>query len=93
MAGIVVAAFYKFVTLDDYLQLRAPLLDVCNRAGVKGTLLLAQEGINGTIAGTREGIDRVLSYLMKDERFADLDRKESLDKEFPFYRMKVKLKK
>ena len=60
MTDTVVAALYRFVTLDDYRALREPLLDVCLEAGVKGTLLLAAEGINGTIAGSREGIDRVL---------------------------------
>ena len=54
--NIVVAALYKFVTLEDYAQLRETVLDVCLRAGVRGTLLLAAEGINGTIAGTRSGI-------------------------------------
>jgi UPF0176 protein len=90
---IIVAALYKFVTLDDCAQIREPLLDVCNDAGIKGTLLLACEGINGTISGTREGIDAVLAYLKSDPRFADIVHKESLDEQQPFYRMKVKLKK
>jgi UPF0176 protein len=60
--------------------------------GVKGTVLLAQEGINGTIAGTRAGIDTVLSWLKKDPRLQDIDHKESFDDEIPFYRSKVKLK-
>jgi len=90
---IIVAALYKFVELDDCAQIREPLLDVCNAAKIKGTLLLAKEGINGTISGTREGIDTVIAYLKSDPRFADIDHKESLDSEQPFYRMKVKLKK
>jgi UPF0176 protein len=89
----VVAALYKFVTLDDYRELRQPLLDVCQAAGIRGSLLLAHEGINGTIAGTRAGIDRVLTWLRSDPRLADLDWKESLDDAQPFDRMKVKLKK
>jgi UPF0176 protein len=93
MSSIVVAALYKFVTLDDYIQLREPLLDVCLDANVKGTLLLANEGINGTIAGSRDGIDRVLAHLMSDVRFADIGHKESFDDHPPFYRMKVKLKR
>jgi UPF0176 protein len=93
MSDTVVAALYKFVTLEDFHELREPLLDACNAAGIKGTLLLAQEGINGTIAGTREGIDRVLAYLRSDPRLADLVHKESFDDHVPFYRMKVKLKK
>ncbi len=93
MADTVVAALYKFVTLDDYQSLREPLLDVCQAAGTRGTLLLAAEGINGTIAGTREGIDAVLAFLKSDPRLADIDHKESYDDHNPFYRMKVKLKK
>jgi len=92
-SAVVVAALYKFVTLEDFNALREPLLDVCQLAGVKGTLLLAREGINGTIAGSREGIDRVLKTLRSDPRLSDLAHKESYDKEMPFYRMKVKLKK
>ena len=90
---IVVAALYKFVTLDDYHELREPLLDRCIAAGIRGTLLLAREGINGTIAGSREGVGEVLAYLRSDPRFADLQHKESVDNDMPFYRMKVKLKK
>ena len=90
---VIVAALYKFVALPDYRELREPLLDVCLNAGVKGTLLLATEGINGTIAGSRLAIDKVLAYLKSDARFNDIDHKESLDSELPFYRMKVKLKK
>ena len=90
---IVVAALYRFVTLEDYKALREPLLDVCLDHGVFGTLLLAHEGINGTIAGPREGIDAVIAYLREDPRLARLDWKESLHEKIPFLRMKVKLKK
>lgn len=90
---IVVAALYQFVTLDDFHELREPLLQACVAAGAKGTLLLAQEGLNGTIAGSREGIDKVLAYLHSDPRLANLVHKESYDDHMPFYRMKVKLKK
>ncbi|MEE4145554.1 MAG: rhodanese-related sulfurtransferase [Halieaceae bacterium] len=93
MSEVVVAALYKFVTLEDFHELREPLLDACREAQTCGTLLLAREGINGTIAGSREGIDRVLAYLRSDPRLADLEHKESLDEAMPFYRMKVKLKK
>lgn len=90
---IVVAALYRFVTLDDFEALREPLLTVCQEQGVKGTLLLAHEGINGTIAGTRAGIDAVIAWLRADDRMADLSWKESFDEAQPFYRMKVKLKR
>ncbi len=93
MSRIVVVALYKFVTLEDYQELRQPLLDVLSANGAKGTLLLALEGINGTIAGPREGMDQVLAWLRQDPRLADLDWKESLCDEMPFYRTKVKLKK
>ena len=91
--SIVVAALYKFVSLPDFHDLREPLLDSCLLAGTKGTLLLAQEGINGTIAGTRDAVDQVLAYLRSDPRMADLPHKESYDDHMPFHRMKVKLKK
>jgi len=93
MSEVIVAALYKFVTLDDFHELREPLLDACREAETCGTLLLAREGINGTIAGSRAGIDRVLAYLRSDPRLADLEHKESVDENMPFYRMKVKLKK
>jgi UPF0176 protein len=91
--SVVVAALYKFVTLDDYHELREPLLQQCLQAGIKGSLLLAHEGINGTIAGPRAAIDSVLAYLKSDPRLGDLEQKESLENSQPFLRMKVKLKK
>jgi len=72
--------------------MREPLLARCDALGITGTLLLATEGINGTIAGTRAGIDQILSYLRCDPRLADLEHKESTADLPPFYRMKVKLK-
>lgn len=88
-----VAALYKFAKLDDCAALRAPLQAQCDALGITGTLLLAGEGINGTIAGTRSGIDNILAYLRSDPRLADLPHKESSADLRPFYRMKVKLKK
>ncbi len=93
MSPLTVAAIYKFVKLPDCAALRAPLLAQCNALDITGTLLLAEEGINGTIAGTRAGIDRILQYLRSDPRLADLGHKESAADHPPFYRMKVKLKK
>ena len=90
---IVVAALYKFVTLKDFESLRQPLLAAMKKYGVKGTLLLAEEGINGTISGSRGAIDGFLGELKSDRRFADIDHKESFCDEEPFYRSKVKLKK
>ncbi len=91
--NIVVCALYHFVRLDKHQALQAPLIEVMQKHGVKGTVLLAAEGINGTVAGTRAGIDAVLNWLKSDPRLQDLDHKESFDDEIPFYRSKVKLKK
>ena len=91
--SIVVAALYKFVCLDDCEQLREPLLALMLAQDVRGTLLLAAEGINGTISGPRSGIDTVLGWLREDARLADLEHKESFHDEHPFLRTKVKLKK
>lgn len=91
--SIVVAAFYKFVRLPDYAELRSPLLELCLAQGIRGTILLAAEGINGTIAGTRQGIDAVLASLRSNDRFADLEHKESMAVEMPFDRLKVRLKR
>ena len=88
-----VAALYRFVHLEDFENLRAPLLEFCEARGIRGTLLLAEEGINGTIAGTAQAISEVLAYLRSDNRLADLDCKFSYNTDRPFLRMKVKLKK
>ena len=90
---IVVAALYHFVRLENFEKLRQPLLDCMVSNEVKGTLLLANEGINGTIAGSRKGIDAVLNWIRQDQRLAGVDSKESYTDEAPFYRSKVKLKK
>lgn len=91
--GVIVAALYRFTKFPDYQSFREPLLEVMRAYGVRGTLLLAAEGINGTIAGSRAGIDAVLAYLEKDQRFSGVQAKESYVDENPFYRTKVKLKK
>lgn len=92
MSDIVVAAMYRFVTIDNPDALRGPLLNVMHKHGVRGTVLVASEGINGTLAGSREGIDALLDWLRADPRLADLDCKESVTGEMPFARTKVKLK-
>ena len=91
--SIVVAALYKFVRLHGFEQLQQPLLDLMHDNDVRGTLLLADEGINGTISGPRAGVDAVLGWLKQDERLATLEHKESFHDEHPFLRTKVKLKK
>lgn len=93
MTTTVVAALYKFVRLPDFETLRSPLHKVMTDHEVRGTVLLAAEGVNGTIAGTREGVDAVLDFLRADPRINTLTAKESYTQENPFYRSKVKLKK
>lgn len=97
MATYLTAALYKFVHLPNYRALQAPLLAKCQSLDIKGTLLLAAEGINGTIAGLPEHIHQLLEFLRTDTLFAgalaDLVHKESFADKHPFYRMKVKLKK
>jgi len=90
---ITVAALYHFSPFDDPAALQAPLLEVCRANGVKGTLLLAGEGINGTVAGPKAGIDAVLSHIRALPGCAALEVKFSSASEMPFYRMKVRLKK
>jgi UPF0176 protein len=89
----VTCALYKFVALPHYESLRQPLLDVMNDNQIFGTLLLAAEGINGTVSSTREGIDNLLAWLDKQPGLENIDNKESYDSKIPFYRTKVKLKK
>lgn len=93
MRSVVVAALYKFAKLPDYRELQKSILEVCQKNGVFGSILLATEGINGTVAGNRQGIDALLKFLRSEPRFADLEHKESFSQEMPFDRMKVKLKK
>ena len=69
---MIAAAFYKFVSLPDFASLKAPLLKFCEERGVKGTILLAAEGINGTIAGDASRVREVLDYLRRDSYFAGL---------------------
>ncbi|GAA0309510.1 rhodanese-related sulfurtransferase [Psychrobacter aestuarii] len=91
--NIVVAALYKFTPFAEFEQYREPILNTMLEHGVKGTLLIAHEGINGTISGTRDGIDAVLNYLRSIEAIGEFVFKESYTDSQPFYRTKVKLKK
>jgi UPF0176 protein len=90
-------AMYHFVSLPHFKTLREPLLEFCISHDIKGTLLLADEGINGTVAGSEKSIHELLDYLKKDSifegNFKNLAHKESWSEKHPFYRMKVKLKK
>ncbi|MDD5275787.1 MAG: rhodanese-related sulfurtransferase [Methylovulum sp.] len=93
MSKIIVCALYKFVTLENFQQLRQPLHNVMEEQQIRGTLLLASEGINGTVAGSRVSIDTLLNWLREDPRLVDIDYKESYADSMPFNRTKVKLKK
>jgi len=93
MSKVVISALYHFVVLENYKQLRQPLLDLMLENEIKGTLLLAREGINGTVAGSQQAIDHLLNWLKSDTRLAELRHKLSYDKTMPFYRTRVKLKK
>jgi len=93
MVDCVVTALYKFVRLEDFKQLQKPLLSVLTTHEIKGTILLAKEGINGTVAGSRAAIDALYSWFENDQRLVGVRYKESFDETVPFYRTKVKLKK
>ncbi|WP_099865492.1 oxygen-dependent tRNA uridine(34) hydroxylase TrhO [Pararhizobium haloflavum] len=90
---VLVAALYHFVSFARYAAFREPLEARCRTQQVKGTLLLAHEGINGTIAGPPAGIRNVLAYLREQPEFSDLIHKESWARQMPFLRLKVRLKK
>ena len=92
-APFLVAALYHFTPFSRAAEFRQPLQSACDAEGVKGTLLLAHEGINGTIAGPDAGIHAVLSLLRAQPEFATLTHKESRASAMPFLRMKVRLKK
>ena len=89
----IVCALYKFVTLNNYLSIREPLLAYMKEHEVCGTLLLAHEGINGTVSGSRKSIDKLLGWLEQQPGLDSIVVKESLTEEKPFKRTKVKLKK
>ncbi|WP_213394940.1 oxygen-dependent tRNA uridine(34) hydroxylase TrhO [Yoonia sp.] len=89
----IVAALYHFTRFADPAALRAPLLELCRARGISGTLLLAGEGINGTIAGDRAGIDAVLAHIRALPGCADIEWKESTAVDAPFHRIKVRLKR
>ena len=92
MARILITALYHFTPLPDYRELREPYRKKCRELGIKGSILLAEEGINGTLAGEEKGLRTFLSYLQEDDRFSNILVKESWTEEIPFVRLKVRLK-
>lgn len=93
MASCVVAALYHFTPIDDPESFRDAVHDVMTDHEVRGTILVASEGINGTVSGSREGIDALLAHLRAQPGLATLEHKESYTDECPFLRTKVRLKK
>ena len=88
-----IITLYKFVHFSDYVSYQPKILNFCIEKDIKGTLLLAEEGINGTAVGLKTNICQFLQYLKSDSRFSDIQYKESYADKIPFHRMKVKLKK
>ena len=88
-----VCALYQFVRLDDFEAFRTPLRELMVELEIKGTILLALEGLNGTISGSKTSIDGVIQFLQDDGRFDNLEIKFSHSETTPFKRLKVKLKK
>jgi UPF0176 protein len=93
MSSIVVSALYHFVRLENPEQLREPLLSFLKDNAIRGTLILATEGINGTVSGTRQAIDSLYQWFQLHPQLKGIKAKESFHDEQPFYRTKVKLKK
>ncbi len=91
--AVIVCALYRFTRFENYAEWREPLLEFLRENRIRGTLLLADEGINGTVAGPRESIDALKAFLGSRLGLSDIDYKESEADEQPFYRTKVKLKK
>ena len=90
---ILVAALYKFVEINDLLSLQDNLYNICEENNIMGTILIADEGINGTISGKHNEIKETISSLTSDERFSNIEIKYSSTDKQPFHRMKVRLKK
>ncbi len=93
MTEFLVAAFYKFTTFEDYASMQEPIENCCLKNDVRGIVLLANEGINATIAGPRKGVLAVLEFLRKDPRLSELTWKESCATKQPFRKLRVRLKK
>jgi UPF0176 protein len=93
MTEFLVAAFYKFTKLEDFASMQKTIEACCSDNNVKGIVLLAEEGINSTIAGPRNGVLAVLEFLQTDPRFAELTWKESTTQKQPFRKLRVRLKK
>jgi len=93
MTSFLVAAFYHFTDFSEFENYQHPLQEAANSRSVMGTILLAAEGINGTVAGPENSVHSLLRFIRENPKFSGLEHKESWADENPFYRMKVRLKK
>lgn len=93
MKNVIVTTFYHFINLPNFVDIKEPLLEFCKKQNLKGTILVAKEGVNSTISGDRESIDNLYQYLENNLRIKNLVYKESFHQEQPFLKMKVSLKK
>ena len=91
--SIRIVAFYRFVTIETPDMLRGELRELCHRLALKGVMLISTEGINATMAGAHENVERLLAWLDADLRFKALTIKEAYAEDNPFYRLRVRLKK
>lgn len=89
---VIVAAFYKFIHLSDPVGLQRDLQKTCEAADILGTILVASEGINGTVCASHEGMSALMAYFADSAYFSDIQPKYSFAEEPAFYRMKVRLK-
>jgi UPF0176 protein len=92
-ANCIVTTFYKFIELDNLPEIRLQLIKICNQHQIKGTILLAPEGVNATIAASRQGMDTFYQFMKANPLFNDVVFRESIFPYQPFKRMKVRLKK
>ncbi|MGI9379271.1 MAG: hypothetical protein ACR2OW_06425, partial [Methyloligellaceae bacterium] len=96
MSNMKVVALYKFVTLEDVHELSVSIREFCTTHQIMGTLLMAREGINGTLAGPADSVNAFIAFLKTDtqfrERFADMEVKFSQSDDMPFLRLKVRVK-
>ncbi|MCY4261769.1 MAG: rhodanese-related sulfurtransferase [Candidatus Dadabacteria bacterium] len=93
ISRVAVLSFYKFVDLDGLLEIRDSLLSVCGENDISGTLILASEGINATVAGPPQGVEKLMVFLESDPRLLGAQYKLSYNEKTPFHRLKVKFKK
>ena len=89
----IISTFYKFLVLEDYQELKIKFDKSLSKTNIKGTILLANEGINGTIAGSESDLKKFFLYMDKFSQFKDITPKFSSSNKYPFLRMKVRLKK